>query len=151
MDLTPRKRRKIITLHEHTSLARGEFAEQSEASSGAVSKIIKLKSETGSVSPQRKGRCGLKNKMTFKDDVFLLRESEIDPHKTSFDLQNDLTTAGVQVHEATVCRRLLDFGRKARKQAKKLLLAEVMRKKYSVGARNSKLGLQQIGEKLIFW
>jgi DNA-directed RNA polymerase specialized sigma24 family protein len=51
MDLTPGKRSKIITLYEHTSLTHREIAEQSQVSLGAVNKIIKIKDETGSISP----------------------------------------------------------------------------------------------------
>jgi hypothetical protein len=76
-------------LHEHTSLTQGGIAGQCGASSGAVNKIIKLENETGLISPQMKGRCGQKSKTTFKDDVFLLRQSERDRRKTSFDLQKD--------------------------------------------------------------
>jgi hypothetical protein len=137
MDLTPRKRSKIIKLHEHTSLTQREIAEQCEVRLGAVKKIIKLKNETDSISPQRKGRCGRKRKTIFKD-VFLLRQSKIDPHKTSFDLQKDLAAAVFQVHDSIVCCRLVEVGQKAWKPIKKQLLTEVMKKKRLIWAKKYK-------------
>jgi transposase len=79
MDLTPRKRSKIITLHENNSLTQREIAKRCEVSLGAVNKIIKLENEAVSVPSQRKGQAGRKSKTVFKDDVFLLRQSEVHP------------------------------------------------------------------------
>jgi hypothetical protein len=76
----------------------------------AVNKIIKLISKTGSISQQREGRCGRKRETVLKDGVSLLRQSKIDPRKTTFDLQKDLAAAGVQVNDSTVRCRLLQVG-----------------------------------------
>jgi hypothetical protein len=64
---------------------------------GAVNELINLKNETGLISPKGKGQCESKGKASFKGDVFLLRQSKIDPHETSFECQKDLATAEVQV------------------------------------------------------
>jgi hypothetical protein len=53
---------------------------------GAVDEIIKLKMIFFSISPQNREQCGRKRKTVFEDDVFLQRQSNTDPHKTSSDL-----------------------------------------------------------------
>uniref|UniRef100_A0A1B6C860 Paired domain-containing protein n=1 Tax=Clastoptera arizonana TaxID=38151 RepID=A0A1B6C860_9HEMI len=102
MDLTTRKRRKIVTLHEHTSLTQRQIAEQCGVSLGSVNNIIKLKNVTGSIYPKRKGFCGRKRKTTTKDDAILLKNSKLHPEKNSFDLKKDLEDAGVHIHDCTV-------------------------------------------------
>lgn len=87
MDLTPKKRSKIVTLSEHSSMTQRDIAMVCKVSLGAVNKIIKQYKETGSLSPQCKGKCGRKRKTTCRDDSFLLRKSKEDPRLTSFDLQ----------------------------------------------------------------
>jgi hypothetical protein len=120
--------------------------QQCEAIAGAVNKIIKFQNETDLISPQTKGRCGQKTKTTFKDDMFLLRQSETDPLKTNFDFQKILATAGFQVYDSTVRCKFLEFGRKSRKPAKKQFLTEAVKKKIlSLGKE-----LQHIGEKVLF-
>ena len=56
MDLTPKKRSTIDTLNEHTNMTQRDIARVCEVSLGAVNKIIKQFKETGSVSPQGKGK-----------------------------------------------------------------------------------------------
>lgn len=85
MDITSRKRSKVITLHEHTSLNQRQIAKQCESSLGSVNKIIKLKNQTKSVSPKRKVLCGRKRKTTDKDDAILIINSKLNPQKNNFD------------------------------------------------------------------
>src|SRR3989442_1431818 len=115
MDITPRKRSKILTLIEHSSKNQREIAQLCNVSQSTVCKIAKLYREYGSLSPRRKGICGRKRKTTEKDDRYLLRQSFKDPKKTSDQLQRDLATHGVHVCSSTVRRRLLCAGRPARK------------------------------------
>ena len=63
MDITPRKRAKIVTLREHTTISQRKIAETVGVSSGSVRSILKQKRETGNVEVQQKGRCGRKNKL----------------------------------------------------------------------------------------
>lgn len=128
MDITPRKREKIITLSEHTSMSQRDIARTCGVSQGAVSKIVKLKKETGSVNVKRLGNCGRKRKTTPRDDSFLLRKSKLDPRKTSQDLQQDLAASGIVIHDSTVRRRLLENGRRAIRPQKKQLLTDRMKK-----------------------
>ncbi|CAI5784273.1 domain-containing [Podarcis lilfordi] len=72
MDVTPRKCTKIVTLHEHSAKTYREIASVVGVSLATVSRVIKLKQQTGSVSPKRKGKCGRKKKTTPRDDAFLL-------------------------------------------------------------------------------
>ena len=96
---------------------------------GFVSSILKQKRETGNVEVQRKERCGRKRKTTKRDDLILLRNSKINPRKTSEDLKRDLDKSGVHMSSFTVRRRLLEKGRKARKPKKKQLSTAAMKKK----------------------
>ena len=62
MDITPKKRSKTITVHEFGNMTQKEIAAECRVSLGAVNNIIRKKNERGSISPQRKGRCGRKRK-----------------------------------------------------------------------------------------
>lgn len=135
MDITPRKREKIITLSEHTSMTQRDIASECSVSLGVVNKLIKQKRETGSVEVQRKGKCGRKRKTTSRDESFILRNSKLNPKKTSYDLQQDLEKAGVKIHDSTIRRRLLEGGRKAVRPQKKQLLTEAMMKKRLIWAK----------------
>lgn len=91
--------------------------------------------ETGSVELKRVGRCGRKRKTTARDEAFLMRQSKIDPKKTSADLQQDLAEHGVNIHDSTIRKRLIEMGRKAIRPQKKQLLTKSMMKKRIVWAR----------------
>ena len=93
MDITPRKRSRIITLTENTSMTVRQIAEVAGVGKSAVSKIIRNYRATGSFSPKRKEKCGRKRKTTPRSDTLLLRNSKIHPYKTSVDLQRDLLYA----------------------------------------------------------
>ena len=84
---------------------------------GSVSSILKQKRETRNVEVQRKEKSGRKRKTTKRDDFILLRNSKIDLRKTSEELKRDLDKSGVHVSSFTVQRRLLEKGRKAKKEA----------------------------------
>ena len=122
MDITPRKRAKIVTLREHTTISQRKIAETVGVSLGSVSSILKQKRETGNVEVKRKGRCGRKRKTTKRYDLTLLRKSKLNPRKTSEELKRDMDDSGVHVSSSTVGRRLLEKGRKARRPKKKQLL-----------------------------
>lgn len=96
---------------------------------GAENRIINQKKNHGTISPQRKGHCGRKSKTSSKDDGIMLRNSKVNPQKTSLDLKKDLEASGVRISDSTVRRRLLECGRKARRPVRKQLLTEVMKKK----------------------
>ena len=86
----------------------------------------------------RKGNCGRKKKTTPKTDAYLLRESKFNPRKSSFQLQQDLASAGEMVDSSTVRRRLIAVGRKARRPIKKQLLTTKMKKKRFIWAKKYK-------------
>ena len=129
MDITPRKRAKIVTLREHTTISQRKIAETVGVSLGSVSSILKRKRETGIVEVQRKGRCGRKRKTTKRYDLTLLRKSKLNPRKISKKLKRDMDDSGVHVSLSTVLRRLLEKGRKARRPKKKQLLTAAMKQK----------------------
>lgn len=150
MDITARKREKIITLSEHTSMTQRDIAKNCLVSLGAVNKLLKQKRETGSVEVKRKGKCGRKRKTTHRDECLLLRNSKLNPRKTSFDLQQDLEKAGVKIHDSTVRKRLIEGGRKAIRPQKKQLLTVPMMKKRLAWARKYAKWTEENWRKVLF-
>ena len=55
MDTIPRKRTKILTLHEHTTKNQSKIAKIMGVNQSTVSRILKQARETGSSLPHRKG------------------------------------------------------------------------------------------------
>ena len=129
MDISPKKRSKIVTLSEFTDKNQREIARICGVSQSVVSKILKKKKSTGSVLATRIGKCGRKRKTTARDDKILLRNSKNNPRATSDDLKKDLESAEVHISSSTVRRRLLAAGRKARRPLKKQLLTKKMKTK----------------------
>ncbi|KAJ4450512.1 hypothetical protein ANN_01939 [Periplaneta americana] len=130
MDTTPRKRFKIITLAEHSSMTQRQIAAECHISLATINSIMKRYRETGSITPQKKGNCGRKKKTSPADDRLIVRKSKLNPRLTAVDLTCELmATTGVNIHVTTVRRRLLEAGRRARKPIKKQLLTPVMCKK----------------------
>ena len=117
MDITPRKSAKIVTLRDHTTMSQRKIAESVGVSFGSVSSILKQKREAENVEVQRKGRCGKKRKITKRDDLILLRNSKINPRKTSEELKRDLDESGVHVSSSTVRRQLLE--KKGKRESQK--------------------------------
>ena len=101
-DITPRKRASIISLWSNTQLSQRDIARRFGVNQSTVSRLLKQVAKTGSGSPQRKGKCGKKRKTSPRDDIFLIRQSKLDPRKTSFDLQRDLAHTGKQISSSTV-------------------------------------------------
>lgn len=129
MDITPRKRAKIVALSENTDMSIRKIAEAVGVGKSSVSRLIKLQDDTGGVETSRKGRCGAKRKTTARDDALIRRISVLDPKKTSSDIKRDILSHGVDVDASTVRRRLLECGRRARRPVKKQLLTPLMMKK----------------------
>jgi len=150
MDVTPRKRTKIVTLHEHTSSTYREIAKIVGVSLATVSRVIKLKHDTGSVTPKRKGKCGRKKKTTPRDDAYLIRQSKKNPRKTSDALNTDLKQKGIEISSSTVRRRLLAVGRRARRPVKKQLLTKAMKEKRYKWAKKYKDWTKEQWRKVIF-
>jgi len=90
-----------------------------------VCPVISQFKATGSFTPNRKGKCGRKRKTTPKGDACLMRKSKINPAKTSSDLHKDLEYSGVKI-SASLVRRLVLAGRKARRPQRKQLSTEKM-------------------------
>ena len=129
MDISPSKRNKILTLYQHCSKTQREIAKLVGVSQASVSRIVRKGSEFGSLSPNRKGRCGRKRKTSPRDEAVLIRESKKNPRKTSDALKKDLKSAEVCISSSTVRRRLIEVGLMARKPAKKQLLTMAVKMK----------------------
>lgn len=150
MDITPRKRTKIVTLSQHTSMTVRDIAAAVGVGKSSVSRIINQQKNFGTVSPKRKSKCGRKRKTTPRTDKFLVRNSIMHPYKTSRDLQRELIATGVSVDSSTVRRRLIEAGRFARKPIKKQLLTPAMKKKRLDWARKYQSWTAQDWKKVVF-
>ena len=85
MDVTPRKRAKVLVLHQHTKKSQGEIAKCVEVSQPTVHRPVKKFQIEKNLTPNRKSNCGRK-KTTPRTDAYWLRESKFNPSKTSFQL-----------------------------------------------------------------
>lgn len=150
MDITPRKRAKIIALKEHTSMTVRDIASAVGVGKSSVSRILTTFQESGSLSPKRRAKCGRKRKTTPRTDKILIRNSKINPRKTSSDLKRDLLATGFDVSSSTVRRRLLEAGRKARRPTKKQFLTTKMMKKRLAWAKKYKSWTADDWKKVIF-
>ena len=134
MDVSPRKRASILTLRENTEKTYREMSKIVGVSISTISRTMKTKKETGSVTPKRKGKCGRKRKTTPRDDAYLIRESVKDPRKTSDTKKTTLGEKRNRRSSSTVRRRLLEVGREAYRPVKKQLLTKTMKtKRYKWG------------------
>src|ERR1043165_7955144 len=97
MDVTPRKRAKVITIANFTNKTCSEIALECGIWKSTVARLIKQQAQTGSVSPTRVGRCGRKPKTTPRMERFLMIVSKKDPCKTSRDLQRDIEVHGIHI------------------------------------------------------
>ena len=102
------------------------------------------------MTPNRKGNCGRKKKTTPRTDAYLLRESKLNPRKTSFQLKQDLASAGVMVDSSTVGRRFLAVGQKARRPIKKQLSTTKMKKNRFIWAKKYKDWTREQGRQVLF-
>ena len=134
MDVTPRKRAKVLALHQHTKKSQREIAKCVGVSQSTVHRLIKKFQIEKDLTSNRNSNCGKKKKTTPKTCAYLFRESKFNPRKTSFQLQQDLASAGGMVDSSTVRRPLLAVGRKTRRPIKQLLTIK-MKKKRSILAK----------------
>ena len=63
MDTSPKKRSKVITLHQFSDMSQRQIAKECGISNSTVYSIIKVYEETGSISPKHKSRCGCKRSL----------------------------------------------------------------------------------------
>lgn len=129
MDVTPRKRSKIVTLHQYGNMSQRKIADECKVGLATVNRIVKQFNETGSYSAKRIGNCGPKRKTTPQTDRQLIRNSKQNPRLSAVDLAREINKNGVNIHVSTVKRRLLEVGRKAYRPKKKQLLTKVMKEK----------------------
>lgn len=150
MDISPKKRSKIITLREHTTKTLQDIADECNVSLSSVKRILRLRKETGSVEVQRTGKCGRKKKTSTSEDRLLVRKSVANPKLSAVDLARDLKEGGKDVHVTTVRRRLLAAGLRARRPPKKQLLTAAMKKKRLNWARAHEDWTEKDWKRVIF-
>ena len=87
--------RKIDNHIERVHMYDSGSARECSLRLGAVNKLIKQKTETGTVGVKRKGKCGKKRNTRSWNETILMRNSKLNPRKISYNLQQDFEKAGV--------------------------------------------------------
>ena len=64
MDLTPRKRAKIVALSKHAKKSVREIGKELGIPKSTVGRIVKRSNDNDDVTVKRRGRCGRKRKTT---------------------------------------------------------------------------------------
>jgi transposase len=77
MDITLKKGVKILARNEHRSMAVRGITSVTGVGKSSVSRIFFAYKDSGSLSPNRKGKCGRKRKPTARTDQSLLRNSRL--------------------------------------------------------------------------
>ena len=126
MDVSPRKRSKIVTLHDHTTKTQRQIAAEVGVNQSTVSRIIARYKKSGSFSPTRISRCGRKSRISKKGERRLVRDNRVNPRMTSNEHRISLQ---LDVSSRTVRRILVKYGRRARRPLRKQLLTPQMKKK----------------------
>jgi transposase len=93
--ITPKKRAKIFALNEHTSMTMRDIAFVVGVEKSSMSRILCAHKDSGSLSPNRRGKFGRKRKTIPSTDQLLLRNSRLRPTMTSKNLQRDLLSSGI--------------------------------------------------------
>jgi len=150
MDITPRKRTKIVTLREHTAKTLQEIAAECNVSLSSVKRILNKKKTEGHVDVERKGKCGRKRKLDAKESRLIVRKSIANPRLTAVDLARDVKSGGTDVHVTTIRRRLLEAGLRAQRPVVRQLLTKRMKKKRLMWARKHKDWSLKDWKKVIF-
>ncbi|GFW30974.1 HTH_Tnp_Tc3_2 domain-containing protein [Trichonephila clavipes] len=113
MDITPRKHYKIISLNEYTFMTIRDTATAVGVNKSSASLILRTFQDSGTSSPKTEGKCDRKRKTNSRTDKILIRNSTINPRKTSIDLRKDFLDYGAEVSISNVRKNLLEVGRKA--------------------------------------
>jgi DNA-directed RNA polymerase I, II, and III subunit RPABC1 len=116
MDITSKKWAEIIALNKHISMTVRDIASVVGVGKSSVSRTLCAYKDSGSLSPNRKGKCGRKRKTTRRTDQLLLRNSRLHPKMTSKDLQRDLLTSRIDIDASTLRCRLFEVRKQIEEQ-----------------------------------
>ena len=86
----------ILALPENTEKTYRKISKIVRASISAINLVVRMKKETGSITPKRKGKCDCKMKTTARDDAYLIRERAKDPRKASDATKNYFGGKGIK-------------------------------------------------------
>lgn len=120
-DIPQNIRERVIALHLHTSKTQREIAADLGISQNAVGLIIRHFNATGTISTDRKGKCGRKPMLTPRDKTLIVRESKKDPTATAAEIQSRCGEIGDKVGLTTI-RKTLRQGNRLTYRAKKIPL-----------------------------
>ena len=67
-DTIPKKRKSVLTFHNHSQNPSRDFTGIFDVSQSTVSRIIRQFKDTGTTSLKRKAKCGRKSKTSAKDN-----------------------------------------------------------------------------------
>ena len=111
-DIPEHIRERIIALHNHTSKTQREIAVDLGVSQNLVGLVIRHFNATGTVSTDRKGKCGRKQKLTPRDKTLTVRESKKDPAATAAEIRSRCGAVGQKVGLTTIRKTLREGDRK---------------------------------------
>jgi hypothetical protein len=97
MDVILKKRAKIVAINEHTSKNIRDIACSFGVGKPSVSRIPYTYKDSGSIFPERKGKCGRRLKRTLYCQ-HLLRNGRLHPTMRSKHLQRDLLVSGTDIY-----------------------------------------------------
>ena len=89
MDVSPRKRTKIYTLHQHIKKSQREIAKAIGISQATVHRLIKNARFENTLRSKMENKCRRKKKTMPRTDAYLLRVSKLNPRKIIFQLQQN--------------------------------------------------------------
>ena len=147
MDVSPRKRSKIITLHQFTSMTQRSIAAEVGVNQSSVCRIIARHVKSGKMSPTRKGKCGRKKKLTKREERMLLSENRQRPFMTS---NQHKVSLNLDISTRTVRRVLFKNGMISRRPFKKQLLTPQMKKKRLAWAKHHRSSTVDQWRKVLF-
>ena len=129
MDTPLSTRNQIIALHQHTSKSIHEIAREMGLSYSTVTGIIQKFHNTGTVEPQRKGRCGRKRKLSPRTRQEIIREVQRDPTISVREIMQKNPEVARISSRGTINRILLGADFHSRRPVKKFLLTPAMRRR----------------------
>ena len=110
MDLTPRRRSQVVSLHEHSGESVREIGRCISLSKSTVCPVHKRHIDLGHTETLRKGHCGRKRKAPKCDDITKQCERPKE-NQSGFEQRFIVLAAGVSVCDSMVQKCLLEKGR----------------------------------------
>ena len=139
MDTLLSVRSQIISQYQHSSKSLYEISHELQVPYSTVKDIVKKFRETGSVEPERKGRCGRKPKLSTRTEQRIIREVKRDPTISVSEIMRINPDIAAMASRATINRVLVKAGFHSRRPLKKFLLSRIMKRRRLEWATDMKM------------